>query len=58
MLHFKLIKAKNPDEVGKLAADIFESGIVLTGGGSILKGLGKLINAHTEICSMPMRNSR
>ena len=27
MLHFKLIKAKNPEEVGKLAADIFEAEI-------------------------------
>ncbi len=42
----KSVLEKTPPE---LAADIFESGIVLTGGGSILKGLGKLINAHTEI---------
>jgi len=42
----KSVLEKTPPE---LAADIFESGIVLTGGGSILKGLGKLINAHTDI---------
>ncbi len=42
----KAVLEKTPPE---LAADIFESGIVLTGGGSILKGLGKLINVHTEI---------
>lgn len=37
---------KTPPE---LSADIFESGIVLTGGGSLLKGLGRLINVNTEI---------
>ncbi len=42
----KAVLEKTPPE---LAADIFESGIVLTGGGAILKGLGKLINAHTGI---------
>ncbi len=42
----KSVLEKTPPE---LAADIIESGIVLTGGGSILKGLGKLINAHTGI---------
>lgn len=42
----KAVLEKTPPE---LAADIFESGIVLTGGSSVLKGLGKLINAHTEI---------
>jgi len=42
----KAVLEKTPPE---LAADIIESGIVLTGGGSMLKGLGKLINAHTEI---------
>ncbi len=42
----KSVLEKTPPE---LAADIFESGIVLTGGGALLKGLGKLINAHTEI---------
>lgn len=42
----KAVLEKTPPE---LAADIFESGIVLTGGGALLKGLGKLINAHTEI---------
>lgn len=42
----KSVLEKTPPE---LAADIFESGIVMTGGGSTLKGLGKLINVHTEI---------
>ncbi len=42
----KSVLEKTPPE---LAADIFESGIVLTGGSSVLKGLGGLINAHTEI---------
>ncbi|MBR2452862.1 MAG: rod shape-determining protein [Clostridia bacterium] len=42
----KAVLEKTPPE---LAADIIESGIVLTGGGCMLKGLGKLINAHTEI---------
>jgi len=42
----KSVLEKTPPE---LAADIIESGIVLTGGGAILKGFGRLINAHTEI---------
>lgn len=42
----KSVLEKTPPE---LAADIIESGIVLTGGGAILKGLGRLINAHIEI---------
>ena len=42
----KSVLEKTPPE---LAADIFESGIVLTGGGSTLRGLGKLINVNTEI---------
>ncbi len=33
----------------ELAADVMESGIVLTGGGAMLKGLGRLININTEI---------
>lgn len=33
----------------ELAADILESGIVLTGGGAMLRGLGRLINLNTEI---------
>ena len=37
---------KTPPE---LAADIIESGIVLTGGGAMLRGLGRLININTEI---------
>ncbi len=43
------IKAVLENTPPELAADIIESGIVLTGGGSILRGLGKLINAHTGI---------
>lgn len=42
----KAVLEKTPPE---LAADIIESGIVLTGGVSTMKGLGRLINAHTEI---------
>ncbi len=42
----KTVLEKTPPE---LAADIFESGIVMTGGSSTLKGLGRLINVHTEI---------
>ena len=42
----RLTLEKTPPE---LSADIFESGIVLTGGGSLLKGLGRLINVNTEI---------
>ena len=37
---------KTPPE---LASDVMENGIVLTGGGAMLKGLGRLINANTEI---------
>ncbi len=33
----------------ELAADVMESGIVLTGGGAMLKGLGRLININTEL---------
>lgn len=33
----------------ELAADVMESGIVLTGGGAMLKGLGRVINISTEI---------
>ncbi len=42
----KTVLEKTPPE---LAADIFESGIVMTGGAATLKGLGRLINVHTEI---------
>lgn len=42
----KAVLEKTPPE---LAADIFESGIVLTGGGATLRGLGKLININTGI---------
>lgn len=43
------IKATLEKTPPELAADIMDSGIVLTGGGALLKGLGKLINASTEI---------
>ncbi|MEE1050424.1 MAG: rod shape-determining protein [Clostridia bacterium] len=33
----------------ELAADVMEGGIVLVGGGAMLKGLGRLININTEI---------
>lgn len=42
----KVTLEKTPPE---LAADIVESGIVLAGGGALLKGLGRLINVRTEI---------
>lgn len=42
----KSVLEKTPPE---LAADIFDSGIVLTGGGAMLKGLGKLISINTGI---------
>ncbi len=42
----KVTLEKTPPE---LAADIMESGIVLTGGGAMLRGLGRLININTEI---------
>ena len=42
----KCVLEKTPPE---LAAYIFDSGIVLTGGGAMLKGLGKLININTGI---------
>ncbi len=42
----KLTLEKTPPE---LASDIMESGIVLSGGGAMLKGLGRLINVSTEI---------
>lgn len=42
----KVTLEKTPPE---LAADIIESGIVLTGGGAMLRGLGRLININTEI---------
>jgi rod shape-determining protein MreB len=32
-----------------LAADIIESGIVLTGGGALLKNLDKLLSEKTEL---------
>ena len=37
---------KTPPE---LAADIMKSGIILTGGGAMLRGLGRFININTEI---------
>ena len=42
----KVALENTPPELG---ADVMESGIVLTGGGSMLRGLGRLINMSTEI---------
>lgn len=42
----KVALEKTPPE---LAADVMESGIVLSGGGAMLRGLGRLININTEI---------
>lgn len=42
----KITLEKTPPE---LAADIMKSGIVLTGGGAMLRGLGRYINVNTEI---------
>lgn len=42
----KSVLEKTPPE---LAADIFDAGIILTGGGATLRGLGKLINVNTGI---------
>lgn len=33
----------------ELAADVIDSGIILTGGGGMLRGFGKLLNENTEI---------
>lgn len=43
------VKATLEETPPELAADILESGIVLTGGGAMLRGLGKLININTDI---------
>ena len=40
---------KTPPE---LAADVADRGIVLTGGGSLLRGLEELIESHTGINTM------
>lgn len=42
----KLTLAQTPPELG---ADILERGIVMTGGGSLLKGLPKLISKETQV---------
>ncbi|MEG2381002.1 MAG: rod shape-determining protein [Oscillospiraceae bacterium] len=42
----KLTLEQTPPE---LASDIMETGIVLTGGGAMLKGLGRIINMETAI---------
>ena len=42
----KITLEKTPPE---LAADIMKSGIILTGGGAMLRGLGRFININTEI---------
>lgn len=43
------VKATLEETPPELAADIAESGIVLTGGGAMLRGLGRLINVNTEV---------
>ncbi len=43
------VKATLEETPPELAADIIESGIVLTGGGAMLRGLGRMINVNTEI---------
>lgn len=43
------IKATLEKTPPELSSDIMDNGIILTGGGALLKGLGKLINASTEI---------
>ncbi len=43
------IKVTLESTTPELAADVLESGIVLTGGGALLRGLGRLININTEI---------
>jgi rod shape-determining protein MreB len=43
------IKATLGQTPPELAADIVERGIVMTGGGSLLKGLGKLISSETGV---------
>lgn len=42
----KMTLEKTPPE---LAADVVDSGIILTGGGGMLRGFGKLLNVNTEI---------
>lgn len=42
----KMTLEKTPPE---LAADVIDSGIVLTGGGAMLRGFGKLLSDNTEI---------
>ena len=40
------VAEKTPPE---LVGDIFDNGLVLTGGGAMINGLDKLITAHTRI---------
>ncbi len=42
----KMTLEKTPPE---LAADVMDSGIILTGGGGMLRGFGKLLNVNTDI---------
>lgn len=50
----KSILEKTPPE---LAADIIEKGILMTGGGSLLDGLNKLIEEHTGVIVTVANNS-
>ena len=47
------VQEKTPPE---LAADVVERGIVLTGGGALLRGLEELIGEHTGINTMTAEN--
>ena len=44
-----MVKVTLENTPPELAADVMESGIVLSGGGARLKGLGRLINIETDI---------
>lgn len=43
------VRATLEETPPELASDVMQSGIVLTGGGSLLRGLGRQINVQTEI---------
>lgn len=53
ILGVKRVLEKTPPE---LAADIYENGIVMTGGGSLLRGLDKLIEKETGIATYVANN--
>jgi rod shape-determining protein MreB len=43
------VKSALENAPAELAADIFEKGIVLTGGGALLHGLDRLLNEETQL---------